>query len=246
MRALHVRFCGLTASFRHPLIISGTQIATPMPGFSNILGMLSACAGRAVTPTEVRIGFEFRYESTATELERKDRLQMKGGQLRPLSKANAPKDIRTRSNGAIEIIPQGIGWRQFYWMPQLDIYLSSCDLRSAIERPAATPRFGRSQDIAWIDDVAEITLEPRSRGAVGPTLLPAPCHSVAGLPVRLAEWFSNDKLGRTRTPGPIGSYVAMLPTSSGWRFEIERGDLFHPSDAPRESDVIYLHQWQGQ
>src|SRR5688572_608995 len=74
--ALHVRLEGITASFRHPLVISGTQISTPMPAYSNLLGMMSACAGRVVRPAETRVGFEFHCRSHDLELERTVRWQM--------------------------------------------------------------------------------------------------------------------------------------------------------------------------
>jgi CRISPR-associated protein Cas5t len=242
VKALHVEIQGLTASFRHPLILSGTQITIPVPSFSNLLGMISACAGRAVRPTETRIGFEFRCDSRGVEIERKDRFQLKDGQLQPWAKSGAPIDLRRRSDGRIDTVAQGIGFREFYWSPTLDLYLTNLNLREAFEYPAATPCFGRSQDIAWVASVMEVELEERPRGTVGPTLMPLPCVGIAGLPIRLAEYFSNDRLGQPRTPGPIGLYSAMLSIPR-LRFEVERKDLFHPSDAQSESDVIYLHEW---
>jgi len=81
--ALHIQLEGLTASFRHPLTISGTQISTPMPAYSNILGMISACAGRVVKPSETRVGFEFHCQSHDLELERTVRWVVKKGRLKP-------------------------------------------------------------------------------------------------------------------------------------------------------------------
>lgn len=226
LKALHVRLEGLTASFRHPLVISGTQLSTPMPAYSNLLGMMSACAGRVVTPEEGRIGFEFHCRSSDLEIERTVRWQMeKEGRLRPHSEG------------------QGIRKRQVYWSPRLDLYVANLGLRTAFERPAATPCFGRSQDIAWIKWVRDVDLHPVSRGALGPTLVPYLQPGVAGLVVRLPEWFENRAMGRLREPGPFGHYQAMLPTAGDLRFEVDRYDLFHPSDATGENDVIYLHEW---
>lgn len=229
INALHVRLEGITASFRHPLVISGTQISTPMPAYSNLLGMMSACAGRVVKPDETRVGLEFHCRSHDLELERTVRWQMdKQGRLKPHSKG------------------QGISYRQVYWAPCLDLYVTNLALKVAFERPAATPCFGRSQDIAWIKWVREIVLQPVSKGNLGPTLIPYPQAGIAGMIVRLPEWFENTLAGQLRKAGPFGHYQAMLPTVGDLRFEVERSNLFHPSDATRQNDVIYLHQWLNE
>ena len=84
--ALHIRLEGLSSSFRHPLTISGTQISTPVPSYSNLLGMISTCAGRIIKPEETRIGFEFHCQSDDLELERTVRWEVKGGKLKQHSK----------------------------------------------------------------------------------------------------------------------------------------------------------------
>jgi CRISPR-associated protein Cas5t len=226
VKALHVRLEALTASFRHPLILSGTQVTTSMPAYSNVLGMLSACAGRAITPNDGEIGFEFHCEGLDVELERTTRWQMgKHNRLKPHSKG------------------PGINHRQFYWRPCLDLYITNISLRSIFEQPAATPCFGRSQDIAWIKWIKDIDLNPVPRGRLGPTLLPLPQVGIAGLIVRLPEWFENAEPGKVRKAGPFGHYFAMVPTIGDMRFEINRPNLFHPSDSVNVDDVIYLHKW---
>lgn len=228
-KALHVRLEGFTASFRHPLIISGTQISTPVPAYSHLLGMVSACAGRVVRPDETRVGFEFQCQSRDLEMERTVRWQVdKQGGLKPHHKG------------------QGISYRQVYWQPQLDLYVTNLDLKAAFERPTATPCFGRSQDIAWIKFCRQIELQLTPSGTLGPTLIPYPQPGIAGLPVRLPEWFDNNVLGQPRRPGPFGHYQAMPPTVGDMRFLVERDNLFHPSDAPRQEHAIYLHPWSTQ
>ena len=223
--ALHVRLEGLSASFRHPLTISGTQISTPMPSYSNLLGMISACAGHIVNPKETRIGFEFHCMSHDLELERTVRWMVdKKGRLKSQSKG------------------QGISRRQVYWYPRLDLYVTNLNLKSAFENPTATPSFGRSQDIAWIVFVREIELHPVAHGAIGPTLIPMPQPGVAGLVVRLPEWIDNTRMGYVREPGPFEIYQAMTPTTNN-RFEIERENLYHPSDSEDDIYIIYLHTW---
>jgi CRISPR-associated protein Cas5t len=229
VKALHIRFEGLTASFRQPLVLSGTQISTPVPAYSHLLGMISACAGRVVTPNEIRVGFEFRCQARDLELERTVRWEVdKEGRLKPHHKG------------------QGISYRQVYWQPQLDLFVQNLDLKPAFQRPVATPCFGRSQDIAWIEWCKEVDLAPVRSGALGPTLIPYPQPGIAGVIVRLPEWFENNIAGRPRRAGPFGRYQAMLPNVGQMRFQVERNDLFHPSDAEHGNDVIYLHKWLSE
>lgn len=226
--ALHVQLEGLTSSFRHPLTISGTQVSTPMPAYSNILGMVSACAGRIIKPKETRIGLEFHCRSYDFELERTERWMVdKKGRLKLQPKG------------------QGISKRQVYWYPKLDLYVTNLELKSVFINPAATPCFGRSQDIAWIVFAREIELFPVTKGALGPTLIPMPQLGVPGLVVRLPEWMDNTRMGYTRQPGPFGIYQAMIPTTN-LRFEVERESLYHPSDSEMGDDVIYLHRWMAE
>jgi len=224
MKALHVHFEGYTASFRRPLFISGTKITT-LPAYSTLLGIISACAGRVVRPQETRIGFEFACSGMDVELERTERLQFEGGRLKPHAKG------------------QGVGKRQVYLHPRLDLYVTNCELRSAFEYPRATPCFGQSQDVAWITDVAAIELGAVSEGDVGPTLLPYPQKGIAGLVVSLPDWFDNDVKGRTRLVGAVNKFEAILPFTTT-RYHIQQENLFHPSDAVRTNDVLYLHDWQ--
>ena len=225
MKALHIRFEGFTASFRYPMLRTGTQASTPTPGYSNLLGMIGACAGREVGPEETRVGFEYRCRSTGnTELERTVRWKM------------GPRGLIPHPEG------QGITYRQFHVSPQLDLYLTNRNLRSIFEGPVVTPCFGRSQDIAWIRFVHEIELFPVETGDIGPTLLPGIQTGIPGIPVRLAEYFHNNRLGYTRQPGPIGLFQAITPLG-GLRYEVRLSNLFHPSDANDTEDAIYLHEW---
>lgn len=245
--ALHVRLEGLTASFRHLLSISGTQVSTPVPSYSNLLGMISACAGRIVRPDETRIGFEFHCRSHDLEIERKDRLALKGGKLKPFRDSKAPKDYRLHIgsksfSGFLEEVHQGVGLRQVYWYPTLDLYVTNIHLKSAFENPASTPCFGRSQDIAWIVFTREVNLHYTKKGKLGPTLIPKVQIGVPGLIVRSPEWIDNSKRGYVRELGPFGVYQAINSTTTR-RFEVEGEEFYHPSDAEQMDDVIYLHRW---
>lgn len=223
-KALHVRFSGFSASFRHPLTLTGMQLTTPVPAYSTILGLISACAGKIIGPSDTQLGFEFRaISSDNIEIERTNRLQFKAGVLAP-----------HRSG-------QSIMSRQVHFEPSLELFVTNLELRSAFESPVSTPCLGRSQDVAWIDFVREVNLFPIEEGDVGATLLPRP-YPVRGLILRLPEWMDNHRIGYVRKTGPFGFYMASSPTDTS-RIHVKGPRLYHPSDGLASGDAIYIHEW---
>jgi CRISPR-associated protein Cas5t len=223
MKALHVRFSGFSASFRHPLTLTGTQVSTPVPPFSTLLGLLGACAGRVITPQDTQIGFEFRATGTDMEVERTNRFQFKNGMLQPHREGHS------------------IMYRQVHFNPVLDLYVTNLSLKNAFESPVSTPYLGRSQDIAWVDVLHEIDLELVDEGEIGATLLPRP-YPISGLILRLPEWMENNRAGFVRRSGPFGFYMAGVPTDTN-RAHVKGPRLFHPSDSSAPTDVVYVHEW---
>ncbi|MGI0091739.1 MAG: CRISPR-associated protein Cas5 [Nitrososphaerales archaeon] len=223
MKALHARFAGFSASFRHPLTLTGMQITTPVPPFSTLLGLMSACAGTVIVPQDTQIGFEFRAAGTDREVERTNRFQYKRGLLEPHKEG------------------QSIMYRQVHFDPVLDLYVTNLNFKRVFEAPASTPCLGRSQDIAWIEFVREVELTPAEEGDIGPTLLPRP-FPVSGLILRLPEWMENSQLGYVRKSGPFGFYMSGVPTDQA-RMRVKGPRLFHPADARSSADVVYIHEW---
>jgi len=222
--ALHVQMEGFTAFFKHPLTITGTQISLPCPPYSTLLGMLSAVAGRIISPLETRIGFEFHCSSRDIEIEKTDRLALNRGVLSPHKEG------------------QGILKRYVYFRPELDLYLTNLELEQAFRSPVSTPSLGRSQDIAWVKTVEVVELREMASGKIGPTLIPEIKMNIPSLLVRCPEWFENDVEGRTRIAGPFGFYQGLLPTTRD-RFLVSMSNLYNPSNMKDPSDVIYLHEW---
>jgi len=105
----------------------------PCPPYSTILGIVSNCAGKVISPKDTRIGFEYWCGTTTdSDLERTHRLQDEGDKLIPHRKG------------------KWILKRYIHYCPKLDIYLTNTDLADAFENPASAPTMGRSQDLAWI------------------------------------------------------------------------------------------------
>ncbi|MDG6921894.1 MAG: CRISPR-associated protein Cas5 [Nitrososphaerota archaeon] len=226
MNAIHVRFAAFTASFRHPLSLTGMQISTPMPPFSTLLGLIGACAGRIITPDDTRIGFEFRASCSDREIERTNRFQFERGIL------------REHRDG------QSIMARQVHFNPVLDLYLTNVGLKDDFKAPMSTPYLGRSQDIAWIEFVRDVVLEPVNEGDIGPSMLPQTFRA-RGLVLRLPEWIENEKLGYTRRTGPFVSFICDVPTNRA-KVRAKGPNLFHSSDMEFPSDAVYIHSWSAK
>lgn len=222
--ALHVQMEAFTAFFKHPLTITGTQISLPCPPYSTLLGMISAIAGKVISPFETRIGFEFHCSSRDIEIEKTDRLALNRGVLSPHREG------------------QGILKRYVYFRPELDLYVTDLELEQAFHSPVSTPSLGRSQDIAWIKSVEKVELTETPSGKIGPTLIPEIKMNIPSLLVRCPEWFENGVEGRTRIAGPFGFYQGLLPTTRE-RFLVSMSNLYHPSSMKEPCDAIYLHEW---
>jgi CRISPR-associated Cas5-like protein len=233
INAIHVHMEGFTAFFRYTFTVTGAQITTPCPSYSSLLGLISACANRTITPKDTQIGFEFRHASEEIEIERTDRLALKGKYLKPQSKG------------------QGILNRVIHFKPHLDLYLTNLDLYHAFTNPAAPPCLGRSQDLCWITKVEQVELTPVTSGNVGSTMISNRVvkadnkNNIPSFIIRCAEWFNNDVTGKVRKVGAVGYYQALPPSDNNddLRVNVTMNNLYHPSNLENQDDVIYLHEW---
>lgn len=224
MQALHVQLRAFSASYPYPFLKSGTQLTLPAPPFSSILGNISACAGRVVNPGESLMGFEFESDGLGIDLERTRRFQT------------------DKKYGRLSENPErGIGKHQFHVSPCMDLYLTEASLEESFRRPAATPCFGRSQDIAWICFYRRIELLPVEAGCLGSTLVRFPNAQVGGLILPpLADYFLNTQLGHIRTAGRYSRYQ-YVRKGAAVRRDVDFS-LFHPSDSDNPDHAITLHR----
>lgn len=225
MKGLHIQLEGFSAFFRLPFIVTGTQLSSPLPPYSTLLGLISCCAGRDVTPLEVKIGYEYKKRGTTFEIERTNRLEM---------------DTKGRLKSNVK--GQGISYREIHIAPVLDLYLSDVGLKTIFEKPKGTPCLGRSQDIVWIKHVEETELIEKKEGKIGATLLPFPQKDFGGRIVRLADYFDNSKQGVLRKLKKLGIYQAVPQTIDG--ISVATNNLFHPSNVLDEQRVVYVHNWE--
>lgn len=215
MKLLHTKIVGWTATFRMPLLYSGTGLTAPVPPYSTLLGFIGNLAAREIKPHETRIGYVFKSSGTAIDMETTQRFKMSGDKLRPQEK--------------------GIVKRQFHLNPVLDIYLDNLDFRDFFENPRNTPSLGRSQDLAWIEKTGIVEAESISEAKVGGTLLPFPQSDASGQILNLPEYFFNDERGYTRRTGRTSKFVAVKYENAS---SISRDNLFKLDNS---DTAIYLH-----
>lgn len=224
MKFLHVRLEGWTATFRLPLIYSGTALTAPVPPYSTLLGLIGNLAAREIAPDETRIGYIFSSAGTSYDLETTRRLELdkKSGRLKSQS------------------VP-GIATRQFHVRPTLDLYLDNLDLREAFESPANAPCLGRSQDVAWIKHLEEVEAESCAEGDVRGTLVPFPQPGASGQILNLPDYFINNQRGYTRRTGRMTKFLAVRYETPA---RITREDLIKIKGVNGD-EVIYLHSCVG-
>lgn len=217
MKLLHVKIVGWTATFRLPLLYSGTGLTSPVPPYSTILGFIGNLAAREIKPTETRIGYIFRSSGLAIDMETTQRFKLVGKNLRPQER--------------------GIVKRQFHVNPVLDLYLDNLDFRDYFENPRNTPSLGRSQDLVWIKEVSKIEAEKVESGKIGGTLLPFPQWEASGQILNLPVFFVNDERGFTRRIGKSSKFIAVKYENAS---VVKRENLYKPENFA-DTDAIYLH-----
>lgn len=215
MKLLHVKIVGWTATFRLPLLYSGTGLTSPVPPYSTLLGFIGNLAAREIKPDETRIGYIFQSSGLAIDMETTQRLKLVGNNLRPQEK--------------------GIVKRQFHLNPILDLYFDNLDFKRIFEQPKNTPSLGRSQDLVWIEIVEEVEAESIEKGKVGGTLIPFPQSEASGQILNLPNYFINNERGYTRRIGKSSKFVAIKYESPS---TIKRDSLFAVENS---ETAVYLH-----
>ena len=156
MKVIRIHITGWVSSFRNPLFISGFQPTLPLPPLSTIYGMLTAAKGEWVTPHDAAIGFVFKSNGKAVDLETVYQFSGK---------------LDAKSN---------INRREFLVQPELYLYTPEIWLKDAFERPRYTLLMGRSSDLATVKSIKEIQLQNVSETTYQDTLLPFPDAQLFG------------------------------------------------------------------
>lgn len=219
MKLLHVQIRGWTATFRLPLLYSGTGLTSPLPPYSTLLGLIGSLAGRQIHWSETKIGFIFQCAGIAIDIESLERLQIKKGKLKLHPDRNIVK-------------------RQFLIRPELDLFLDNLDLQGIFESPKNLPCLGRSQDLAWIKSVKQVEAQSIKKGILRGTLVPFPQEGVSGQILVLPDFFDNSKNNYTRKIGKLNRYQAVKWDMPAIVENVKEGELLLIEG---RSEAIYLH-----
>ncbi|MCL6534208.1 MAG: type I-B CRISPR-associated protein Cas5b [Armatimonadetes bacterium] len=153
LKGIRVVITAYTASFCAPGML-GYQLTLPVPPLSAIYGLLSAAAGRWVAPNKVEwLAYRFEYEWKATDLETIITFERK-----------TPDDIPTFAG-------RNVIKREFLSNPRLTLYLPEC-WEQFLRRPRYSLLLGRTQDVACVESIEPVQLQPVDEGMLSGVLLP--------------------------------------------------------------------------
>jgi len=146
---MRVEISAWTASFRHPAFMIGYQPTLSIPPLSTIFGLISAAAGKPITPKDTPLGFIFTSEAIGVDLER----IYKSGD----SDRGTPFVLK----------------REFLFNPKLTIYVDP-KLKRAFQQPRYPLVLGRSTDLATINEINIIEVMEKEKVLMGPSIYTYP------------------------------------------------------------------------
>jgi len=139
MKAYRIHLTSWTASFRYPNLISGYQPSMVAPPLSTIYGLISAAVGNYLCANDLAVGYLFNFDCQTIEIETIYQFTSKSSRL------------TTKSN----IIRRQILFNNSLWL-----YLEDFQVAESFLKPNFQMLLGRSNDLASVDAVDEIDLEP--------------------------------------------------------------------------------------
>lgn len=221
-KVLEVKLSGWTATPRMPFILSGNSVCMPVPSYSILLGIVGCCLGRVVEPNEVKIGFQYQFDTVAKDMETRQRLEFDGKKVKPHAKGTDAY------------------LREFHVAPQLTIWLDRLDWEGYFTSPVGTPALGRSQDLLKIESVRQVAVSPTKSGKVSGCMLPFSMQLKAGGQlVQLAEAYQeSDKVGGGRMPTQTAMFIAIPPDNPS---TVSMANLFSTQEENPVS--FYLHEF---
>ena len=223
-KILEIRFSGWTATPRLPFVLSGNALCMPVPSYSLILGIIGCCLGRFVSPEEVRIGYRYSYDTTATDLETRRRLQFDGKKIKEHDKGNDAYQ------------------REFHVNPELIVWIDRLDWKDFFDSPVGTPALGRSQDLLQITNVTVKKIETIQEAKLKGCMIPFCSQKIIpGQLIQIAEAYEEEEEmgGMGRKPIRSSMFVAIHPDSDGAKIEMDH--LYRTKG--NDSIDFYLHSF---
>lgn len=167
------------------------------PSYSSLLGVIGCCLGRLVKPNEVKIGFQYHYDSVAKDMETRQRLEFDGKKVKPHSKGTDAY------------------LREFHVAPKLTLWLDRLDWEDYFHSPIGTPALGRSQDLLKIESVRQVEVKEAQTATVSGCMVPFSTNlNAGGQLLQLAEAYQeSDEIGGGRTPTKTAMFIS-IPTDN--------------------------------
>lgn len=182
MEAIRCDIKAYTASFRLPGTM-GYQSTSPIPPPSTIFGILSAAAGKEISPVEIDwMAYRFTSISSGTDLEKLIAFSSKGPYYEP-------------KLGGVNSYPVK---REFLFQPHLVLYIPPDTVESALLRPRFPICLGRSQDVAYVENISHVNLNEISETKVNGVLIPYPAKgSVPSSAIMSFPTYMRNEIPRT-------------------------------------------------
>jgi CRISPR-associated protein Cas5t len=176
-----------------PFILSGNSVCMSVPSYSILLGIVGCCLGRAISPEEVKIGFQYQFDTVGTDMETRHRLEFDGNKIKP----------HTKGTDAYK--------REFHVGPKLTLWLDRLDWESFFLSPIGTPGLGRSQDLLKVESVKQVAVKSVDIAIVAGCMIPFSIDiKVGGQLIQLAEAYQeSDKVGGGRVPTKTAMFLAI-------------------------------------
>lgn len=188
MEVYRINITSWTASFRYPNIISGIQPTLEVPPLSTVLGLMNAAAGQYLKHQSLKIGYFFKYEAKAEDLETIYQYKaIKDSKTKQFKKDQYGNFIVANKN-----ITSNIVLRHFLFNNQLSIYLTDDKLVNFFRSPYYQLVLGRSNDLATIESIEKIDLvaKPNATNIRG-QIIPLIGNYLPGQIQALPKYFSN-------------------------------------------------------
>lgn len=206
-----------TASFRYPNLISGVQPTLDVPPVSTVLGLLNAAAGQYLRHRRLQLGYYFRYEAKATDLETIYQIDSVNG--------------RATNNAKSNIIR-----REFLYNAQLRIYLTDPELVNFFHQPYYSLVLGRMNDLATVEKISTVELDAMEYATnLGGQVVPFKGNHLAGQIQALPKYFTDTFPRQNIGTEPYSVISHLMPVKASL-------PTLHDPAVGKTGIDVYLHQ----
>jgi len=169
MEVQRIHIHSWTASFRYPRFMVGMQPSFKVPPLSTIYGLLSAIAGKQITPKDVCMGYIFQNRASYIDLELIYELQ------------------------SLKIAKSNIIRRENLFDCHLYLYIKYDDNKAFNFRTPYFPLLlGRSTDLATVVNIKKMELIQEKNVRLGFTIVPYDDNLVKGIIQALPVYMTRD------------------------------------------------------